>query len=67
MFFSRQGDRTIAVSEVIRQYIIKEFRFDPGKITVIPNGIDVEVFSPHAHGTKAEARQLWASPNTRAQ
>lgn len=62
VFFSRQGDRTIAVSEVIRQYIIKEFRFDPGKITVIPNGIDVEVFSPHAHGTKAEARQALGIP-----
>ncbi|HHX10334.1 MAG TPA: glycosyltransferase family 4 protein [Firmicutes bacterium] len=57
VFFSRQGDRTIAISEVIRQYIVREFGFDADKITVIPNGIDVGVFNPHAHRTRAETRQ----------
>ena len=39
----QQGDLTIAVSDVIKDYIIKEFRFDGDRITVIPNGIDCRV------------------------
>ena len=37
VFFSRQGDKTVAVSDVIKDYIVKEFRFDPERITKIPN------------------------------
>jgi len=43
---SRQGDLTIAVSDVIKDYITREFGFDGEKITVIPNGIDCREFRP---------------------
>lgn len=43
---SRPGDWTIAVSDVIKDYIVKEFGFSPEKITVIPNGIDCSEFRP---------------------
>ena len=56
VFFSRQGDKTVAVSDVIKDYIVKEFRFDPERITVIPNGIDVNLFSPPADEEKHRAR-----------
>lgn len=47
-FFSKQGDLAIAVSQDIKDYIIKEFGFDPRRVVVIPNGIDLDVFSPEA-------------------
>jgi glycosyltransferase involved in cell wall biosynthesis len=64
-FFSRQGDTTIAVSEVIKQYIAREFGFDPEKITVIPNGIDVSAFYPPTPETKASARYKLEVPEER--
>ncbi len=45
-FFSRQGDKTIAVSETINEYIVEKFNFIRDKITVIPNGIDTDLFRP---------------------
>lgn len=43
---SRWGDLTIAVSEDLKQYLILEYGIAPENITVIPNGIDTEAFSP---------------------
>jgi len=63
--FSRQGNKTIAVSEVIKEYIVREFGFDPEKITVIPNGIDVELFHPENGLRKAKLREkMGISRNT---
>lgn len=43
---SQPGDLTIAVSEVVKDYIVKEFGFSREKVTVIPNGIDCREFRP---------------------
>jgi len=49
---SRWGSSTIAVSEDIRQYLMKNYSLLPNKIRVIPNGVDERKFRPtHAHST----------------
>jgi len=45
-YLSRWGEKTIAVSEDIKDYLINYFRVPPGRIVVIPNGVDTELFSP---------------------
>ena len=45
-YLSRWGEKTIAVSEDIRDYLINYFRVPPGRIVVIPNGVDTDLFSP---------------------
>ncbi|MGB9791726.1 MAG: glycosyltransferase [Thermacetogeniaceae bacterium] len=45
---TRWGEKTIAVSEDIRDHLISYFRVKPERIVVIPNGIDTEFFSPEA-------------------
>lgn len=45
---TRWGEKTIAVSEDIRDHLIGYFRVSPERIVVIPNGIDTGLFSPAA-------------------
>ncbi len=42
---TKPGDLTVTVSQDIKDYVVQNFRFDPGKITVIPNGIDTDLYS----------------------
>jgi glycosyltransferase involved in cell wall biosynthesis len=56
---SRWGEKTIAVSEDIRAYLIDYFRVSPERILVIPNGVDTELFSP-----PLETMEPVASPQT---
>ena len=44
------GERTLAVSEDIRDYLMKEYRIPSGHITITINGIDTEKFSPAVSG-----------------
>ena len=44
--FSRWGQQTIAVGEDLKQYLIDRYDLPPENVTVIPNGIDTDVFSP---------------------
>ena len=44
------GERTVAVSEDIRAYLIREYRLPPEHISVTINGIDTEKFSPEVSG-----------------
>lgn len=55
-YFTRPGDRTIAISPDIKDYIVREFGFDPERITVIPNGIDLGIFAPASPAERLEAR-----------
>ncbi|NNE57558.1 MAG: glycosyltransferase family 4 protein [Hellea sp.] len=41
-----KGDLVIANSEYTKSHIIKEHRLDPGKIRVIPRGVDMALFDP---------------------
>ena len=63
-YLSRWGEKTIAVSEDIRDYLIDYFRVSPERIVVIPNGVDTDLFSPDrcssGHGAEtAESGQPW--------
>lgn len=51
------GERTIAVSEDIKQHLIDKCGVYPGHITVIPNGIDIKRFSP-AGEVRDEVRRI---------
>lgn len=54
--FTRAGHRTIAVSPDIKEYIVEKFGFSPDKVTVIPNGIDLDTYRPAEDAERAEAR-----------
>lgn len=45
-YLSQWGEKTIAVSEDIKDHLIKHFRVPAENIVVIPNGIDTDVFRP---------------------
>ena len=44
------GERTLAVSEDIRDYLVKEYKVPQEHIRLTINGIDTEKFSPEASG-----------------
>ncbi len=43
---AKWGRYTIAVSEDLKQYLVEEYAKAPENITVIPNGVDQELFFP---------------------
>ncbi|RJQ29378.1 MAG: glycosyltransferase [Peptococcaceae bacterium] len=45
-YISRWGEKTIAVSQDLKEYLIESFRVKAENIVVIPNGIDAAVFRP---------------------
>ena len=45
-YLSQWGEKTIAVSEDIKEHLIKHFRVPAENIVVIPNGIDTDIFRP---------------------
>ena len=47
---SNWGQRTLAVSEDIRDYLIDQYGVPPERITLTINGIDTEKFSPLVSG-----------------
>jgi glycosyltransferase involved in cell wall biosynthesis len=47
---SNWGERTLAVSEDIRDYLMKEYQIPQEHIRLTINGIDTEKFSPEASG-----------------
>jgi polysaccharide pyruvyl transferase CsaB len=60
---SNWGDRTLAVSEDVRDYLIRQYHIPPQRITLTINGIDTEKFSPQVSGAAARAEfQLGDAP-----
>lgn len=43
-FFSAWGDRVIAISEAVREHLVKDFRVKKDKVSLIYNGIDIKKF-----------------------
>jgi glycosyltransferase involved in cell wall biosynthesis len=43
-----RGERVIAVSHTVRDYLISHYEIDPDRIVVIPRGIDLDEF-PYGH------------------
>lgn len=52
------GEHTVAVSEDLREYLMREYRVPSERITVISNGIDCDVFRPTAQKASAEYRRV---------
>lgn len=46
------GERTLAVSEDIRDYLVEQYQIPAGHIALTINGIDTEKFSPDISGEK---------------
>lgn len=45
-YLSAWGDMTLAVSEDIRSYLLKEYRLSPSNVRLTRNGIDTRTFRP---------------------
>src|SRR5262249_20255741 len=41
-----KGDRVIAISEFIGQHVLDNYAVEPGRLRVIPRGIDLAAFDP---------------------
>ncbi|MCI9443445.1 MAG: polysaccharide pyruvyl transferase CsaB [Oscillospiraceae bacterium] len=54
-YLTNWGERTVAVSEDIREYLIREYKLPPEHISVTINGIDTEKFSPQVSGAEVIA------------
>ena len=52
---SNWGERTLAVSEDIRDYLVAQYGIPPEHITLTINGIDTEKFSPNVSGGPVRA------------
>ena len=48
------GRKVIAVSEDVKKHLINGFKVNPDKISVIPNGIDLEQFNPKVDSSQIE-------------
>jgi glycosyltransferase involved in cell wall biosynthesis len=42
-----RGDRVIAVSRYIAEYLAREYRTDPARVRLIPRGVDSALFNPN--------------------
>ncbi len=65
---SEWGERTITISDDLKQYLIDEYRLSPDNITTTINGIDMARFSPavtDAPETAALAAELGLRPDSR--
>lgn len=60
-FLTTWGKKIIAVSEDVKNHLIKNFRVNSDKIYVIPNGIDLEKFDPNVDSAGVE-RELGIKP-----
>lgn len=49
------GERTVAVSDDIKEYLIREYGLPAGHISVTINGIDTDRFSPEISGERVAA------------
>ena len=54
-YLTNWGQRTIAVSEDIKSYLIREYHLPADHISVTINGIDTEKFSPEISGERVMA------------
>jgi glycosyltransferase involved in cell wall biosynthesis len=49
--FLRGAARVVCLTNAMRDDVVSTFRVDPGRVTVVPNGVDVDLFQP---GTPVE-------------
>lgn len=53
-----RGERIIAISEFIREYILRHYRVEPARVRVIPRGVSPAEF-PHGFRPSAEWLARW--------
>lgn len=41
-----RGDRVIAISHYVAERLVADYRLDPGRLRVIPRGVDLSMFDP---------------------
>lgn len=58
----RVGQRAVAVSNYVAKRLISDLRVSPGRISVIPNGVDPEHFRPPTPEERRGARRLFGVP-----
>lgn len=58
----RLAHRLIAVSDAVREGLIRHFRMNPGRIAVIPNGVDGSRFGPDPADRQRIRRELGLGP-----
>jgi glycosyltransferase involved in cell wall biosynthesis len=62
-FTYKLARRIICVSEPAKTHLVESWQVDPGKVVVIPNGVDVELFRPrHDPGPIREEMGLDGAP-----
>ncbi len=62
-FWNRRSDRVIAVSESTRRYLLNREDLEESKVTMIPNGIDAEIFRPASDQERLRAREMIEIPS----
>ena len=55
---STWGEKTLAVSQDIKDYLIKEYKIFPDNISVTVNGIDTKYFSPRKENKSEEGTEI---------
>jgi glycosyltransferase involved in cell wall biosynthesis len=62
-----RGERVIAISRFIAGLIAERHRTDPGRVRLIPRGVDLRVFDPSAVAPRrlAALRAAWGLPDPR--
>ncbi len=56
-FFLRGFGRIVALAGMHRDYLVEKERIEPGRISVINNGVDTDRFSPADDATRAAVRE----------
>jgi colanic acid biosynthesis glycosyl transferase WcaI len=49
-FLYRNSDHIVVVSPAFREYLIQHWHIPPGKISVVENGVEADLFNPAARG-----------------
>ena len=57
----RAARRVVAVSNAIAERLVESYGFDPGRITVVPTGVDASRYFPDPQ-RRARARASWPVP-----
>jgi colanic acid biosynthesis glycosyl transferase WcaI len=62
-FLYARADQIVVVTPAFRQYLIEHWRVPPGKIAVVENGVETDLFSPLPSSANCALRQQLGSAN----
>lgn len=61
----RRADQFIVLSEAFRDVLCRDYGVPPGRVAVIPGGVDIDRFRPARAASRAEARHRLGWPTER--